>query len=240
MLVLPSVDIRQGRCVRLIQGARDRELVYGDDPIAAAQRWEAEGAPWLHVVDLDGAFQGRPVNEDTIAGLVRAVRLPVQVGGGIRDAAAVARYLVGGAARVVLGTAAATSPDFLRDVCAQFGDRVAVGIDARGGSVVTDGWVTATGERAVDAAVRVIEAGARRLIFTDTSRDGMLGGPNLRELEALLEVAAAPVIASGGVASAADVRGLRALEARGLEGVIVGRALYEGRVRLQDLLAAAA
>ncbi|HLJ58688.1 MAG TPA: 1-(5-phosphoribosyl)-5-[(5-phosphoribosylamino)methylideneamino]imidazole-4-carboxamide isomerase [bacterium] len=240
MLVLPSVDIRGGRCVRLIQGAADRERVYGDDPVAAALRWQHAGAAWVHVVDLDGAFDGRPGNEGTIIRLIRALRVPVEVGGGIRDLATIERYLAEGAARVILGTMAATSPELLRDACARFGDRIAVGIDARGGAVVTQGWVTTTGEPALEAATRVTGAGARRIIYTDTGRDGMLDGPNLAAFEAMLGVANVPVIASGGVASAADVRRLRALEARGLEGVIVGRALYEGRASLEDLLAAAA
>jgi len=240
VLVLPSVDIRGGRCVRLIQGAADRELVYSDDPVAAALRWETGGAVWVHVVDLDGAFRGHPVNDATIIRLIRVLRTPVEVGGGIRDVSAIEHYLAEGAARVILGTGAATSPGLLRDACARFGDRVAVGIDARGGSVVTQGWVTSTGESALDAAARVVGAGARRIVYTDTSRDGMLAGPNFAALEAMLDVANAPVIASGGVASIADVRRLRGLEARGLEGVIVGRALYEGTVLLEDLLAAAA
>ncbi len=240
MLVLPSVDIRGGRCVRLIQGAADRELVYPDDPVAAALRWETGGAVWVHVVDLDGAFRGHPVNDATIIRLIRALRTPVEVGGGIRDVSAIEHYLAEGAARVILGTGAAISPGLLRDACARFGDRVAVGIDARGGSVVTQGWVTSTGESALDAAARVVGAGARRIVYTDTSRDGMLAGPNFAALEVMLDVANAPVIASGGVASIADVRRLRGLEARGLEGVIVGRALYEGTVLLEDLLAAAA
>ena len=240
MLVLPAVDIRGGRCVRLVQGIRDRERVYGDDPVAAAVRWQNAGASWVHVVDLDGAFAGRPQNHAVIARLIAALRVPVEVGGGIRDLETIDRYLNAGAARVILGTAAASAPEVLRAACLTFGDRVAVGIDARGGSVVTEGWVTSTGEPALAAAARAVDSGARRIIYTDTGRDGMLAGPNLDALEAMLRVASAPVIASGGVASADDVRRLRALEGAGLEGVIVGRALYEARVRLEDLIEAAA
>ena len=240
MLVLPAVDIRGGRCVRLVQGARDRERVYGDDPVAAAVRWQDAGAAWVHVVDLDGAFDGRPRNEAVIVRLIAALRVPVEVGGGIRDLETIRRYLEAGAARVILGTAAAASPEVLRDACLAFGDRVAVGIDARGGAVVTEGWVTSTGEPALEAASRVVERGARRIIYTDTSRDGMLAGPNLAAFEAMLQVVSVPVIASGGVASADDVRRLRSLASAGLEGVIVGRALYEARVRFEDLLEAAA
>ncbi|HLN14453.1 MAG TPA: 1-(5-phosphoribosyl)-5-[(5-phosphoribosylamino)methylideneamino]imidazole-4-carboxamide isomerase [bacterium] len=240
MLVLPAVDIRGGRCVRLVQGVRDRERVYGDDPVAAARRWQDAGAAWVHVVDLDGAFDGRPRNDAVIARMIAALRVPVEVGGGIRDLETIRRYLDAGAARVILGTAAASAPDVLRDACVAFGDRVAVGIDARGGAVVTEGWVTSTGEPALSAASRVVASGARRIIYTDTSRDGMLAGPNLAAFEAMLQVASVPVIASGGVASADDVRRLRALASAGLEGVIVGRALYEARVTLEDLLEAAA
>lgn len=239
MLVLPAVDIRGGRCVRLIQGDAARERTYGDDPAAAARRWEAAGAPYLHVVDLDGAFAGRPVNDAVITRLIAAVRVPVEVGGGIRGLDVIEHLLDHGAARVILGTAAVTSPELLEAACARFGDRVAVAIDARGGVVVTHGWVAATAERAVSAATRVARAGARRIIYTDTNRDGMLAGPDLAAFEEVLRAVDIPVIASGGVASVDDVRRFRALEPAGLEGVIVGRALYEGRMHLEDLIAAA-
>ncbi len=225
--------------MRLIQGAADRERVYGDDPVAAALGWEAAGAPWLHVVDLDGAFAGRPVNDDVIRRLIAAVRVPVEVGGGIRDLDVIGRLADAGAARVILGTVAATSPELLEAACTRFGDRIAVGIDAREGAVVIEGWVTATAEPVLAAAARVARVGARRIIYTDTSRDGMLMGPNLAAFEELLRIVDVPVIASGGVSSVEDVRRLRALEPAGLEGVIVGRALYEGRVQLEELLAAA-
>lgn len=226
--------------MRLIQGAADRQRVYGEDPVAAALRWEAAGAPYLHVVDLDGAFEGRPANEAVTRRMIAAVRVPVEVGGGIRDLDVIAQLLDAGAARVILGTAAATSPEMLEAACARFGDRIAIAIDARDGMVVTHGWVAATAEQALSAASRVARAGARRIIYTDTSRDGMLSGPNLAACEEMLRVVNIPVIASGGVSSVEDVRRLHALEPAGLEGVIVGRALYEGRVRLEDLLAAAA
>src|SRR6266550_2357361 len=211
VLVLPAVDVRGGRCVRLIQGAADRERVYGDDPAAAARRWEAAGAPWVHVVDLDGAFAGAPVNAEAIRRIIEAVRIPVEVGGGM-----------------------------LKEACLRFGDRIAVAIDARDGEVLVDGWVTRTGESAAAAAARAIRAGARRIIYTDIGRDGMLGGPNVAAIEQLLQAVDVPVIASGGIASVEDVLRLRRITPRGPEGVVVGRALYEGRARLEDLLAAAA
>ena len=239
MLILPAIDVRSGRCVRLIQGAADRERVYGVEPAAAARVWEAAGASWIHVVDLDGAFSGSPANADAIRALIAAVRAAVQVGGGVRDVAAVERWLDAGAARVVLGTAAQTRREVLAEACRRFGDRIAVAIDARDGEVHTEGWVTGAGTAATAAAARAVEAGARRIIYTDILRDGMLAGPNTAAIEQVLSEVAVPLIASGGITSVDDVHRLRRLEAAGLEGVIVGRALYEGRVRLQDLLAAA-
>ena len=240
MLVLPAVDVRGGRCVRLIQGAADRERVYGDDPAAAARRWEAAGAPWVHVVDLDGAFAGAPVNAEAIRRIIEAVRIPVEVGGGLRDLPAVERWLGRGAARVILGTAALNGGGVLEEACLRFGDRIAVAIDARDGEALVDGWVTRTGTSAAAAATHAVRAGARRIIYTDIGQDGMLGGPNVAAIEQLLHTVDVPVIASGGIASVEDVVRLRRITPRGPEGVIVGRALYEGRTRLEELLAAAA
>jgi len=240
VLVLPAVDVRGGRCVRLIQGAADRELPYESDPAAAARRWEAGGAPWLHAVDLDGAFTGAQANAGAIERLMAAVRIPVEVGGGMRDLATIEHWLGIGAARVILGTVALARREILEEACRRFGARIAVGIDARDGEVRTEGWVTRTGTSAVAAAARVIDAGARRIIYTDIDPDGTLGGPNVAAIERFLRHVTVPVIAAGGVASVEDVVRLRPLEAMGLEGVIVGRALYEGRVRLEELLAAAA
>ncbi len=240
MLVLPAVDVRRGRCVRLIQGAADRERVYDDDPAGAAQRWEAAGARWLHVVDLDGAFSGAQANAEAIRRLIEAVSIPVEVGGGMRDLDTIERWLDAGAARVILGTVAVSRPDVLAEACRRFGDRIAAGIDARDGEVRTEGWVSGTGSSASAAATRMIEAGARRIIYTDIGPDGTLGGPNVESIGRFLRTVTVPVIAAGGVAAVDDIRHLRPLEALGLEGVVVGRALYEGRVRLEELLAAAA
>ena len=214
--------------------------MYGDDPTEAARRWEAAGARWLHVVDLDGAFSGAQANAEAIRRLIAAVSIPVEVGGGIRDLDTIQRWLDAGAARVVLGTMAVSRPDLLAEACRRFGDRIAAGIDARDGEVRTEGWVSGTGASASTAATRVIAAGVRRIVYTDIGPDGTLGGPNVESLEQFLQAVAVPVIAAGGVASAEDIRRLRPLEAIGLEGVVVGRALYEGRARLEDLLAAAA
>jgi phosphoribosylformimino-5-aminoimidazole carboxamide ribotide isomerase len=240
VLVLPAVDLRRGRCVRLVQGAADRERVYDDDPVGAARRWEAAGARWLHVVDLDGAFSGAQANAEAIRRLIAAVSIPVEVGGGVRDLDTIQRWLDAGAARVILGTIAVTRPDLLAEACRRFGDQIAAGIDARDGEVRTEGWVSGTGASASTAAARMIAAGVRRIVYTDIGPDGTLTGPNVESLSQFLRTVPVPVIAAGGVASAGDIRRLRPLEATGLEGVVVGRALYEGRVRLEDLLAAAA
>jgi phosphoribosylformimino-5-aminoimidazole carboxamide ribotide isomerase len=239
VLVLPAIDIRGGRAVRLIQGERDRERVYDDDPVDAARRWIAAGARWLHVVDLDGAFAGRPGNPDAVGRILAAAGVPVQVGGGVRNLATIERLLDAGAARVILGTAAVSGPELLREACARFGERVAAAIDARDGRVVIEGWTATSGLSAKDAAARAVEAGVRRIVYTDTRRDGMMGGPDLSALHDVLSAVPVPVILAGGVASPADVRRLRQFEAAGLEGVVVGRALYEGHVRLEDLLSAA-
>ncbi|HET9000353.1 MAG TPA: 1-(5-phosphoribosyl)-5-[(5-phosphoribosylamino)methylideneamino]imidazole-4-carboxamide isomerase [bacterium] len=240
MLVLPAVDVRGGRCVRLIQGAADHELLFDADPTAAALRWVASGARWLHVVDLDGAFTGAQANANAIQRLIKAAAIPVEVGGGMRDLATVERWLDAGAARVILGTVALSRREILQEACRRFGDRIVVGIDARDGEVRTEGWVTRTGTAAAAAAAQVIDAGAPRIIYTDIDPDGTLGGANVAAIERFLRGVTVPVIAAGGVASVEDIEHLRPLEAMGLEGVIVGRALYEGLVRLEDLLAAAA
>lgn len=239
MLVLPAIDIRGGRAVRLIQGDRGRERRYDDDPAGVARRWTAAGASWLHVVDLDGAFAGRPGNPDAVGRILAASPVPVQVGGGVRDLAAIERLLTAGAARVILGTAAVRDAGLLREACGRFGDRVAAALDARDGRVVTEGWTETSDLTVGEAAARVVEAGVRRIVYTDTQRDGLMGGPDPAALEGVLAAVRVPVILAGGVASADDVRRLRRFEAAGLEGVVVGRALYEGSVRLEDLLAAA-
>ena len=238
--MLPAIDVRGGRCVRLIQGDARRERVYGADPAAAARRWESEGAAWLHVVDLDGALTGAQVNAEAIRRLIRAVGIPVQVGGGMRDLATIEAWLAGGAARVILGTAALSDGALLAEACRRFPGRVAVSIDARDGQVRVEGWVAGTGTHAPAAAARMAAAGVPRLVYTDIGPDGTLGGPDVEGIRGVLEAAGVPVIVAGGIAAVEHVRRLRPLVALGLEGVIVGRALYEGRVRLPDLLGAAA
>jgi phosphoribosylformimino-5-aminoimidazole carboxamide ribotide isomerase len=237
MIVYPAIDLRGGRCVRLSQGDFARETVYGDDPVTVARRWAALGARWLHVVDLDGARAGRPVQAALVAAICAAVRIPVQVGGGMRDAAAVETVLDGGAARVVLGTVAVREPALCARLCRTWPGRVAVGIDARDGLVRVAGWLEGA---AVEATVLAREAagnGAVAVVYTDIGRDGTEQGPDLAGTRAVAHAAGIPVIASGGVGSIAHVRAVAALAVDGIAGVIVGRALYTGAVGLPEALA---
>jgi len=237
MTIIPAVDVKGGRCVRLIQGRFEAETVYGDDPAAMAVRWAAEGAKRLHVVDLDGALAGEPRNQAAIAAIFKAVDLPVQVGGGVRDLKTVEAYLEAGAARVVLGTRAALDPEFLREVCAHFPGKVIVAIDARDGRVEVKGWVEATDRSALDVAREASEAGATALLYTDIARDGTQRGPNLDALAAVAHATPTPVIASGGIASRDHVRAVARID--GVEAAIVGQALYQGTLTLRDATEAA-
>ncbi len=234
---IPAVDVRGGRCVRLLQGDYSRETVYGDDPAEMAKRWEAEGAERLHVVDLDGAREGTRPNADAIRRLVRAVSIPVQVGGGIRTVETAQQVLADGADRVVLGTAAAEAPDRLGAWLDALGaERVLVGVDARNGRVATRGWLETTDVDALSFCHTLADLGVRRVFYTDISRDGTLEGPNVAAVRAIAGEGRLRVLASGGVSSVDHVCDLAAA---GAEGAIVGKALYDGRVTLADLLAAA-
>jgi phosphoribosylformimino-5-aminoimidazole carboxamide ribotide isomerase len=242
MLVLPAVDVKEGRCVRLVRGEMSTAVVYGEDPVAMAGRWADEGAEYLHVVDLDGAVSGRPANAAVIERICRAVDVPVQVGGGIRDAHGARAALAAGAARVILGTAAYRDPPLLASLCREFPGRIAVGIDARGERVAGEGWteVTAIGSRAL--AQQVAGAGVACVIYTDITRDGTAAGPNLEGIRTMARALAphgVPLIASGGVGSVADVEGVAALEPDGVTGLVIGRALYTGAVTLRAALEAA-
>ncbi|HEY8418403.1 MAG TPA: imidazole glycerol phosphate synthase subunit HisF [Limnochordales bacterium] len=236
MLIIPAIDLRGGRCVRLVQGDPSRETVYADDPVAVARRFAAAGARRLHVVDLDGAFEGLPRNLSVALDIARAVDIPVQLGGGIRTMAAIEAVLSAGVAYVILGTAAIEQPELVEEACRRFPGRVLVGIDARDGRVAVRGWAEGTGRDAVELAREMGRRGVRQIIFTDIARDGTLQGPNL---DALQRVAAAgpQVIASGGVSSLADLEALAALEERGVVGVIIGKALYTGAIDLAQALA---
>jgi phosphoribosylformimino-5-aminoimidazole carboxamide ribotide isomerase len=240
MTVYPAIDLRGGRCVRLLRGAFDAETVYGDDPVAVARQWEAAGARWLHVVDLDGARAGRPEQADLVAKMCAAVGIPLQVGGGLRDEAAVRAVLAAGAARAVVGTAAVQDPAFCRAVCRAHPGRVALGLDAREGRLRVAGWMEGVSETPAALAARAADFGAAAVIYTDIGRDGTQEGPELDGTRAVARAAGVPVIASGGVGSLADVRAVAALAADGVEGVIIGRALYTGAVTLAGALEAAA
>ena len=209
--VVPAVDIKRGRCVRLRQGRADSETVYSDDPVAMARSWQAAGAPRLHVVDLDGAFEGRPAQTEVVGQIVRALTIPVQVGGGLREIAHVEALLEAGARWVIVGTRAALDPAFVKEVCGRFEDRVIVGVDASDGRVAVDGWTRVLDLDALTLARDVANAGAAALIYTDISRDGMEGGPNVRGTETLAQAAGVPVFASGGVGSLDHIRQLAAV-----------------------------
>ena len=238
--IYPAIDLRGGRCVRLTEGDFGRETVYGDDPVAVARRWAEAGAAWLHVVDLDGARAGRPLQAPLVGAICAAVPIPVQVGGGLRDEAAVAEVLAGGAARVVVGTMAAREPERCRALCAAHPGRVAVGIDARDGLVRVAGWLEGERLPAERLAAAAAAFGAAAVIYTDIGRDGTERGPDVEGTRAVARAAAGvPVIASGGVGAAAHLRVLMPLAADGVAGCVVGRALYTGAVTLADALAIA-
>ena len=241
MEIIPAVDLKDGRAVRLTQGRFDDAIVYSSDPVGCALRWRDEGATRLHVVDLDGARTGSPSAEHVaIAGeIARRTDLPVQFGGGVRAAEAVERLLNAGVERVVLGTTAALDAESTSAILARFASRIVVGIDARDGKVAVRGWQERLDLSAVELACRMADAGAQRIVFTDIGRDGMLSGVNLDALRAVLRAVEVPVIASGGVSTVDDVRALRALGEPRLEGAIVGKALYAGALSLRDAIAAA-
>lgn len=239
MIIYPAIDLRGGRCVRLLEGDFARETVYGDDPVAMAGRWVADGATWLHVVDLDGARAGHPVQLDIVERICAAAGVPVQVGGGVRTQDDVARVLAAGAGRVVMGTVAVRDPGLFADACARHPGQVALGLDARDGRVRVAGWLEGEAVVAVDLAARARELGAATVIFTDIGRDGTGHGPDIDGTRAVARVAGVPVIASGGVGRLEDVAAVARLVSDGVDGVIIGRALYTGAVDLSAALALA-
>lgn len=241
MLVIPAIDIKGGRCVRLRQGRMDEETVFSNDPAGMAERWVGQGAERLHVVDLDGAATGRPANAAAVERIAaRCPDVPIQVGGGIRSEDAVQAYLDSGVRYAVIGTRAVREPHFVHDLCLEFPGHIIAGLDARDGKVATDGWSKLSHHDAADLARDFEQAGVAAVVFTDIRRDGMLTGVNAAAAAELARQLAVPVIASGGVASLDDLRALRACEDDGVAGVIIGRALYEERVDLREALALAA
>ncbi len=235
MLIIPAIDLKDGHCVRLKQGAMDQATVFSEDPGAMAAHWLEQGARRLHLVDLNGAFAGRPRNEPAVKAIIRALgeRIPVQLGGGIRDLGTIERYLDDGISYVIIGTAAVTTPGFLHDACYAFPGHIMVGLDARDGKVAVDGWSKMTGHDVLDLALKFQDYGVEAIIHTDIGRDGMLSGVNIDATLALAKVLSVPVIASGGVTNLDDVRRLCEIEPEGVTGAISGRALYEGTLDLR-------
>jgi phosphoribosylformimino-5-aminoimidazole carboxamide ribotide isomerase len=235
MLIIPAIDLKNGRCVRLKQGRKDAVTVYGDDPVAIARQFTADGAALIHVVDLDAAFgNDNAANHDALKRILREGNIAVQFGGGVRNAEDIKRLIDLGVTRIVLGTVAAESPDKLKELVDQFGASVCVAIDARNGTVMTRGWETASGLSAIELAKQAAEVGIERIIYTDTTRDGMLSGPNIDQTTALARAACVTVTASGGISSLDDIVLLKEAAEPLLDSVIVGKALYEGKFSLAD------
>ncbi len=240
MIILPAIDIKSGRCVRLYQGKADRETVYSEDPAAMARRWAGEGAEFLHVVDLDGAFAGEPRNLKAVREIISAVSIPVELGGGVRNPETIETLLAGGVNRVIVGSRAVNDPDFLVEIHREFRDRVIPSIDARDGRVMVRGWEEKTELKAEDLGQDLKKIGFTLVIHTDTTADGTLEGPNLTALENFLEQTGLQVIAAGGVSNLEDIRNLKKLERKGLAGVITGKAIYAGTLDLSEAIRAAA
>ncbi len=240
LTLYPAIDLKDGVCVRLRRGEMDQATVYAVDPGAQAAAWEAAGFGWVHVVDLNGAFAGRPVNEAAVRAILAAVSVPVQLGGGIRDLGGIEAWLAAGVNRVILGSAAAKNPGLVREAAKTFPGRIVVGIDARAGMVATEGWAETSALPATELALRLEDAGIAAIIYTDIARDGMMTGLNLPETAALAAQVRVKVIASGGVAGVADIVALKTFAARtpNLSGAILGRALYDGTLRAAEALAA--
>lgn len=236
MILYPAIDLKAGNCVRLLRGDMEAATVFGDDPAAQARAFQDAGAEWLHLVDLNGAFAGHPVNAEAVGAILAAVTVPAQLGGGIRDMATIEGWLERGLSRVILGTVAVENPSLVREAALAFPGKIAVGIDARGGRVATRGWAEETDVMAVDLARQFEDAGVAAIIYTDIDRDGAMQGPNIAATEALARAVTIPVIASGGVSSMQDLLALRGT--RAIAGAISGRALYDGAINLSEALRA--
>jgi len=232
MIFFPAIDLKDGQCVRLFQGDMDQVTVFGDDPAGQAKGFADAGAKWLHVVDLNGAFSGRPMNEDAVSGILDRIDIPVQLGGGIRDMQTIDFWLDRGVRRVILGTVAVRDPDLVKQACKRHPDRVVVGIDARDGMVAVEGWTELSEITGLELAKEFEDCGVAAIIYTDIARDGAMDGPNIEATVGLANAVSVPVIASGGVSSLEDLEALKAAGTGLLEGVISGRALYDGRIDL--------
>lgn len=237
MIIYPAIDLKDGQCVRLVQGRAEDKTVYSDNPGAMAGSWQQQGASWLHVVDLDGAFAGRPVNTPAIRAIAAAINIPFQVGGGLRSREDVAEVLKAGARRVIIGTKAVNSPDFVKSLLDEFSpDRIVLGLDARDGMVAIDGWVATSDLSALEFAHTMKGLGITTAVYTDISRDGLLQGPNLQAIENMARQSGLSIIASGGVSSRENILALRKLEVCGVNGAIMGKALYDGKITLAEAL----
>ena len=236
MQIIPAIDLKDGNCVRLQQGEMDRETRFSENPAEVARHWEALGASMLHIVDLDGAVGGKPRNEDTITQIFKAVTIPLQLGGGIRSINTIEHYLTLGLKRVVLGTVAQKKPELVEEACRKFPNQIIVGIDARDGRVAVEGWTETTANRALDLVKDLEEKGVAAIVYTDIKRDGMMGGPNVESTREMAEATRIPLIASGGVTTLDHIRELLTIEASGVEGIIIGRALYEKTIDLREAL----
>ncbi|PIC76470.1 1-(5-phosphoribosyl)-5-[(5-phosphoribosylamino)methylideneamino]imidazole-4-carboxamide isomerase [Sporosarcina sp. P19] len=233
MILFPAIDIRDGKCVRLIQGDYAQEIIYNDSPTDMAQEWQNQGAEYIHVVDLDGAKTGNSANKQAIEAIAKSVSVPVQVGGGIRNMEIVDSHIENGVARVIIGTAAIQDPEFLKKAVEKYGDKIAVSIDARNGLVATDGWTETSDVKAVDLLQDLAKIGVKTVVYTDIMKDGMLQGPNFEELKIMDDASSIDIIASGGVSTEEDIKKLAAED---MYGAIIGKALYEGNLSLKKLL----
>ncbi len=238
MIIYPAIDLKDGVCVRLVRGEMSQATVFNLDPAEQARRFQDQGFQWLHLVDLNGAFEGRPVNGAAVERILAAVSIPVQLGGGIRDLATIDHWLARGVARVILGTVALRDPDLVDEACRRYPGRIVVGIDARQGMVAVSGWAETSNVRALDLAIRFESSGVAAIVYTDINRDGAMGGLNIDATSDLAMALATPVIASGGVCAINDLLELKKEAHTGIEGVIIGRALYDGRIDPGDALAA--
>ena len=236
MIIFPAIDIRNGRCVRLVQGRADRETVYGDDPAATGARWQAEGAVWLHVVDLDGAFDARPQNFEVIRRLRKKVTIPIQLGGGLRSLDTIAAYIDLGIDRLILGTAVLKDPELVARALTNYPGRIALGLDAKNGLLAVEGWTETSSRTAADVARELAPLKPAAIIYTDISRDGVKRGVNLEATRSLAQATEIPLIASGGVSSIEDIKALLPLEPLGVIGVITGKAIYDGDLDLKEAI----
>ena len=240
MLVIPAIDLKDGKCVRLRQGRMDDDTVFSDDPVAIAGKWKAAGARRLHLVDLNGAFDGKPVNGEVITAIAKGYPdLPIQIGGGIRDAVTIQAYLDAGVQYVILGTKAVTEPEFVTEACKQFPGHIIVGLDAKDGDVAIEGWAKLTGQNVIDMARRFENAGVSAIVYTDIGRDGMMTGVNVDATVKLARAISIPVVASGGVTNIDDIKALCAVESEGISAAITGRAIYEGTLDFAEAQALA-